>query len=77
VSDEYLCALVFFSPLAKLSGQARELQRTSMSICLGVPVPHCRFLKAPVTELNNFLVNPDYGARGVWADFIFNDWLTV
>ena len=37
---------------------------TSMSICLGVPVPHARFLKATV---------PAYAAIDIWADFLLNN----
>jgi hypothetical protein len=48
-----------------------------MSICLAVSVPNGHFLKVPVTELNIFLVNPDYGAINVRADFLLKDWLTV
>jgi len=35
-----------------------------MSICLGVPVPHARFLKATV---------PAYAAIDIWADFLLNN----
>ena len=45
----------------ELSDQAFK---TSMSICLGLPVPHARFLKATV---------PDYAAIDVWADFLLNN----
>jgi hypothetical protein len=57
------CLMTIFElqcPL-ELSDQA---SKTSMSICLGVPVPHARFLHATV---------PDYAQIDVWADFLLNN----
>jgi hypothetical protein len=57
------CPMTIFElqcPL-ELSDQAFK---TSMSICLGVPVPHARFLQATV---------PDYAQIDVWADFLLNN----
>ena len=57
------CPMTIFElqcPL-ELSDQAFK---TSMSICLGVPVPHARFLQATV---------PDYAQIDVWGDFLLNN----